>query len=162
MFDITVQTNIVITAALIAFVAIFRAALGAILQRKLRKLTGYGLVANAITSVLIVGVVIYLLYVWRFIQPIVESLVAFSAIAAVILLAVKDIWIENLLAGASMIGDKNIMVGTAVEIKGKTGKITEMTLTITKIKTKDGHTVIIPNRLFREEAFTIKKSAVKP
>lgn len=159
MFDQAVQINIVVTAALIAFVAAFRAVLGVVLQRKLKQLTGYQLLANAITSVLIIGVGIYLLYVWRVIQPIVESLVAFSAIAAVLLLAVKDIWIENLLAGVSMIGDKNIKVGTDVEVKGKAGKITEMTLTVTKIKTRDGHTVIVPNKLFREEAFTIKKYA---
>lgn len=144
------------TILVVAFVFIFRAVVGTVLKRKFGRLAGLSLLANALTSILIAGAVIYFLYVWEAIQTILEFLIAFSAITAVILFAVKDIWLENVLAGLSMIGEKNIKIGTEVEIKGKTGSITEMTLTVTKIKTKDGGTMIVPNRMFRQDAFVIK------
>ncbi|MEW6221893.1 MAG: mechanosensitive ion channel domain-containing protein [Candidatus Hadarchaeota archaeon] len=146
------------TILAIAAIFIFRAIVGKVLQRKLNRMVGHQLLANALTTIFSITMIIAILYAWGVIQPIVEFLIAFSAITAVILFTVKDIWVENLFAGISMIGDKTIKVGTEVEIKGKTGKIVEMTLTVTKIKDTGGNTVIVPNRLFRQEAFVVKSA----
>ena len=67
----------------------------------------------------------------------------------------KDIWISNLFAGISLIGDKLINVGSEVEVGGKRGKIVEMTLTVTKLKTADGDMIIVPNKKFREDVVVI-------
>jgi small-conductance mechanosensitive channel len=155
----TTANQIETTILVLAFVMIFRAVLGKIFQRKLRSLVGHQLLANAITSLLSVGVIIYTLYIWGVVQAIAEFLLAFSAITAVILFAVKDIWLENLFAGISMIRDELLDTGTEVEIGDKTGKIVEMTLTVTKVKTSNGAMMIVPNRMFRQQAFLIKKAS---
>lgn len=144
-----------ITLIVIVIAIIFRAVVGGVFKRKLRELVGHQLLANALTGILVIGLIIYLMYVWGIIQAIVELLVAFSAIGAVILFAVKDIWISNLLAGISLIGDKLIRMGTEVEVDGKRGEIVEMTLTHTKVKTADGHLMIVPNKKFREDVIVI-------
>jgi small-conductance mechanosensitive channel len=74
----------------------------------------------------------------------------------VLLFALKDIWISNVFAGISLIGDKSINIGTEVEIAGIRGRIAEITLTVTKVKTKDGRLMIVPNRKFKEDVVTIK------
>jgi small conductance mechanosensitive channel len=79
-----------------------------------------------------------------------------GALGVVILFALEDIWIQNVFAGISLIGDKSIKIGAEVEIAGVRGKITEMTLTITKLKTNDGRLMIVPNRKFKEDVITIK------
>ncbi len=149
------------TILVLIFVLVFRVTLGKIFSRKLKKLVGRQLLANAITSILSVGLIIFLLYVWGVVQAVVEMVLAFSAITAVILFAVKDIWLENLLAGVSLIRDKNIMAGTRVEIDGKSGNIVEMTLTVTKVEMADGSMMMVPNRIFREQIFLIKKVPVQ-
>lgn len=151
-----VDQRIVITLAVIAVVLAFRLAIGGILKRRLRELIGHQLLANMLTGVLSVGLVIYLLYVWGVIQAVVELMAAFGFIAAVVLFAVKDIWLNNLFAGISLIGDKLIDVGSEIEVAGKRGKIIEMTLTVTKVKTPDGNIVTVPNKKFREDIVVIK------
>jgi MscS family membrane protein len=74
----------------------------------------------------------------------------------VLLFALKDIWISNVFAGISLIGDKSISIGTEVEIAGIRGRIAEITLTVTKVKTKDGRLMVVPNRKFKEDVVTIK------
>ncbi len=150
------------TILFVSFVLIFRAVLGRILARKLKTLGGHQLLANAITSVLSVGVVIVLLYIWGVVQAVVEIFLAFSAITAVILFAIKDIWLENVLAGVSMLRDKILRIGTEVDIDGKSGEISEMTLTVTKVKMANGSTMIVPNRIFRQQIFAIKKASPEP
>ncbi len=144
-----------ITLVVIIAAIVFRALLGGLFKRKLRELIGHQLLANALTGIFVIALIIYLLNVWGIIQALVELLVAFSAIAAVVLFAVKDIWISNLLAGVSLIGDKLVKIGTDVEVDGKRGKIVEMTLTLTKVKTADGHLMIVPNKKFREEVVVV-------
>jgi len=155
MFDPTFD-KIIITVVVVAAVAIFRLTLGAILRRKLRELAGHQLLANFITGILSIALVFYLFTVWGITQALVEWFAALGAIAAVLLFTMKDVWITNLFAGISLIGDKSIDVGTDVEVQGKRGKIVEMTLTITKVKTADGDLMIVPNKKFRDEIVVIR------
>jgi small-conductance mechanosensitive channel len=155
MFDPTID-KIVITIVVVAAIAIFRLTLGAILKRKLRELIGHQILANFITAIFSIAAVIYLLNVWGITQLLVEWLATLGVMAAILILVVKDIWIDNLFAGISLIGDKSIDIGTDVEIQGKRGKIVEMTLILTKVKTADGNLVVVPNKKFREEMVIIR------
>jgi small-conductance mechanosensitive channel len=155
MFDQTID-KIVITIVVVAAVAIFRLTLGAIFRRKLRELAGYQLLTNFVTGILSVAIVFYLFTVWGITQALIEWLAALGTITAVLLFTMKDVWITNLLTGVSLIGDKSIDVGMDVEIDGKRGKIVEMTLTLTKVKTADGNMMIVPNRKFREAIVVIR------
>ena len=155
MFDTTLD-KIIITLVVVVAAIIFRLTLGAILKRKLRELPGHQLLANFIAIVLSVVLVFYLFTVWGITQALFEWLAALGTITAVLLITMKDVWITNLFAGISLIGDKSIDIGTDVEIQGKRGKIVEMTLTITKVKTADGNLMIVPNKKFREEIVIVR------
>jgi len=157
MFDPTVD-KIIITIVVVVAVAVFRLTLGVVFKRKLRELAGYQLLANFIAVILLIVLVFYLLTVWGITQALIEWLAALGAITAVLLVTMKDVWITNLFAGISLIGDKSIDIGTDVEIQGKRGKIVEMTLTITKVKTADGNLMIVPNKKFREEIVVIRSA----
>jgi len=155
MFDPTFD-KIIITIVVVVAVAIFRLTLGVIFKRKLRELAGYQLLANFIAVILLIVLVFYLFTVWGITQALLEWLAALGTITAVLLITMKDVWITNLFAGISLIGDKSIDIGTDVEIQGKRGKIVEMTLTITKVKTADGNLMIVPNKKFREEIVIVR------
>lgn len=151
-----IDHRITVTLLVIAAAVIFRVAIGGVFKRKLRELVGHQLLANALTGILAVGLAFYLLYVWGVVQALAEMLATLGVIAAVLLFTLKDIWISNLFAGISLIGDKLINVGSEVEVAGKRGKIVEMTLTVTKVKTADGHLMIVPNKKFREDVVVIR------
>lgn len=149
--------RIVITLVALVVALIFRSAVGLIFKRKLRELVGYQLLANALTGALAIGLVFYLLYVWGIVRALVEMVATLGVIAIVLLFTIKDIWLSNLFAGFSLIGDKLINIGSEVEVAGKRGKIVEMTLTVTKIKTAGGDLIIVPNKKFREDVVVIVK-----
>ena len=155
MFDPTYD-KIIVTVAVIIAAIVFRLTLGAILKRKLRELAGHHLLANFITGILGIALVFYLFTVWGITQALVEWLAALGTITAVLLLTMKDVWITNLFAGISLIGDRSIDVGADVEVQGQRGKIVEMTLTLTKAKAADGNMMIVPNKKFREEIVVIR------
>jgi small-conductance mechanosensitive channel len=149
--------RVVITLVAGAVAIIFRATIGWIFKRKLRKLVGYQLLANALTGVLGIGLLFYLLYVWGVVGALIEMVATLGVIAMIFLFTIKDIWLSNLFAGLSLIGDKLINIGSEVEVAGKRGKIVEMTLTVTKVKTAGGNLIIVPNKKFREDVVVIMK-----
>jgi len=119
-------------------------------------LVGHQNLTNLILGIFTISSVLYILYLWDLPSLLMGILAPLSAFGVVFLFALKDIWISNVFAGISLIGDKSIDIGTEVEIAGMRGKIAEMTLTVTKVKTKDGRLMIVPNRKFREDVITIK------
>jgi len=155
MFDQRIVGTLVVIVVVIAF----RLVVGGILNRRFRELVGHNLLANTLTGILMIGAAFYLFYLWGIIQALVEAILTMGVIAAVLVFSIRDIWISNLFAGISLIGDKLINIGSEVEIGGKKGKIIEMTLTRTKIRTADGHLIIVPNKKFREEIVLIIKRA---
>jgi small-conductance mechanosensitive channel len=153
--------RIVTTLAVILAAAVFRIVIGRIFERKLRELVGHQLLANALTGVLGIGLMLYLLYVWDVVGALIEMIATFGVIATIFLFTIKDIWLSNLFAGLSLIGDKLINIGSEVEVAGKRGKIVEMTLTVTKVRTAEGDLIIVPNKKFREDVVIIKKGAIE-
>jgi small-conductance mechanosensitive channel len=152
-----VDQRLVYTLVVIVVVITFRLVLGGVFKRKLRELAGHVLLANTLTGILIIGLAFYLLYLWGIIQALVEITLTLGVITAVLLFTIKDIWVSNLFAGISLIGDKLINIGSEVEVGGKKGKIVEMTLTVTKVRTSDNRLMIVPNKKFREEIVVITK-----
>lgn len=149
--------RIVITLVVVAAAVIFRVVIGGVFKRKLRELVGHQLLANALTGVLVVGLTFYLLYVWGVVRALIEMVATLGVIAMIFLFTIKDIWLSNLFAGLSLIGDKLINIGSEVEIGGRRGKIVEMTLTVTNVKTASGDLIIVPNKKFREDVVVIVK-----
>lgn len=154
-----IEEKILVTLIVIAIALIFRIVIGSMFKRKLRELVGHQLLANVLTGVLGIALIIYLLYVWGVVMALVELLATFGILSTIFLFTIKDVWLSNLFAGISLIGDKMINVGSEVEIGGKRGKIVEMTLTVTKIKTKDGTLLIVPNKKFREDVVVVLKKS---
>ena len=152
-----VDQRLVYTLVVIVVVIAFRLVLGGVFKRKLRELAGHVLLANTLTGILIIGLAFYLLYLWGIIQALVEVSLTLGVITVVFLFTIKDIWISNLFAGISLIGDKLINIGSEVEVGGRKGKIVEMTLTVTKVRTSDNRLMIVPNKKFREEIVVITK-----
>jgi len=151
--------KILTTLAVILCAGIFRVAVGWLFKRRLRGAAGYQLLANTITGVLGIGLALYLLYVWEIIQALLEMLATFGLLATIFMWTIKDVWLSNVFAGLSLLGDRLIEVGKEVEISGKRGRIVEMTLTLTKIQTPEGDLVIVPNRKFREEAVVVVRNS---
>jgi len=150
-----IDERIVATVAVLACAVAFRLILGRALRRWLRGAPGYGLLANALAGVLGVAIAFYLLYLWNVIGALLELLTALGIVVTIFLLVIKDIWLSNVFAGFTLIGDRLIDIGSEVEICGKRGKIIEMSLTFTKLRTPDGELVIVPNRRFREEVVVV-------
>jgi small conductance mechanosensitive channel len=149
-------TKISVTLAVLAIILIFRASTSVLIRRKLGRLTGYQNLTNLITGIFTVSSTLYLLFLWDIPSLLIGILAPLGALGVVLLFALKDLWIQNFFAGISLIGDKSIKVGTEVEIAGVKGRIAEMTLTVTKVKTEDGRLMIVPNRKFKEDVITIK------
>jgi len=152
MFDIRVATTLVIVAVAFAFRLFF----GVIIERKLGELTGHQNLTNLISGIFAIGLTLLVLHIWDLISMLLSVLAALGVIGAVLLFALRDIWITNIFAGISLIGDKLIDIGSEVEIAGKRGKVVEITLTVTKMKTADGRLMIVPNKKFREDIVAIK------
>jgi len=75
-------------------------------------------------------------------------------------LGVKD-FIPNAIAGFFMQNNKKFRVGQVIKVKGMQGKIIEITLLETKIETKSGDVIYIPNSVLNRTEVTyirVKKS----
>jgi len=149
-------TRFIGTVVVFAIIIIFRLSTSLFVKRKFGALAGYQNLTNLISGIFTTGSVLYLLFLWNIPSLLVGILAPLGALGVVILFALKDIWIQNVFAGISLIGDKSIRIGAEVEIAGVRGRIIEMTLTITKLKTNDGRLMIVPNRKFKEDVITIK------
>jgi len=74
-----------------------------------------------------------------------------------IALGVKD-FIPNILAGIHLHRKDIIKEGDKIKVKGTEGKVISVELTETKLKTKKGDIIIIPNSmLVKEEIIKLKK-----
>ena len=149
-------TKISVTLVVLAIILIFRASTSALVRRKFGRLAGYQNLTNLISGIFTISSALYLSFFWDIPSLLMGILAPLGALGVVLLFALKDIWIQNVFAGISLIGDKSINIGTEVEIAGVQGRIAEMTLTVTKVKTKDGRIMIVPNRKFKEDVVTIK------
>ena len=149
-------TRIIGTLIVSAIIIIFSLSTSALVKRKFGRLAGYQNLTNLISGIFTISSALFLLFLWNIPSLLVGILAPLGALGVVVLFALKDIWIQNVFAGISLIGDKLIKIGAEVEISGVRGRITEMTLTVTKLKTNDERVMIVPNRKFKEDVITIK------
>lgn len=150
------ESQILTTIIVIIVIITFWIVLSSLFRRKLKRMVGHQRLSNSLSVIFTIVVLLYLLNIWGIIQAIAELFLAFSTISAVLLFAVKDVWISNMLTGISLIGDKKIKVGAEVEIEGKRGTVVELPLTITKLRTSDGRLIIVPNQKFRDAVIVVK------
>jgi small-conductance mechanosensitive channel len=146
------------TLVILAVIAAFRVLFGALVSRKLGKLRGHGSLTNSVSIILATCLVIILLYIWDIIPMLLSLFAALGVIGGALAFTLKDIWISNVLAGISLIGSKLIDIGSEIEVDGKRGRVIEMTLTTTKLRTTDGRIIMVPNRKFKEDIVTIIKA----
>jgi small-conductance mechanosensitive channel len=73
-----------------------------------------------------------------------------------IVLSVKD-FIPNVISGFIIHQKSTIKKGDIIQIASVTGKVADMTLLDTKLQTKNGDTIIIPNSNFTKKEFIKKK-----
>lgn len=90
--------------------------------------------------------------------------ILFTAVMIVIittvLLSVKD-FIPNMFAGFYIYYKGLLNIGDEIEVNGLKGRITEITLTRTSIRTPRGDTVIIPNSVMTKECVKKRKKTEK-
>ncbi|MBW2964407.1 mechanosensitive ion channel family protein [Candidatus Woesearchaeota archaeon] len=73
-------------------------------------------------------------------------------------LGIKD-FIPNAIAGFFMHSNKKFKVGQKIKVKGMQGRITEITLLETKIETKNGDVIFIPNSVLNKTEVTYVRAA---
>jgi len=144
------------TLAAIVVLAAIRLAVGELITRKLGGLVGHKALAHLCSALVFAGGVLYILYVWELFPVLLSVLAALGVIGVVLVFTLKDIWIANVFAGISLIGDKSIDVGIEVEIAGRRGRIEEISLTTTRVRLGDGGLMVVPNKKFREDVVVIR------
>lgn len=76
-------------------------------------------------------------------------------IAIGLFLSVKD-FVPNAISGIFIISRHKIEVGQTVKIKGIEGKVKKIDLLETKLETKTGHSIMIPNSYFVKNPVLVK------
>ena len=82
-----------------------------------------------------------------------EFLAATAAGAVIVGIALQDT-LGNLFAGLAVQIDKPFKIGHWVNINGREGQVTEVTWRATRIRTKAGNLVIVPNNALAKETIT--------
>jgi small conductance mechanosensitive channel len=72
-----------------------------------------------------------------------------GVIGIIVGLAVKD-YFSDILSGFLIFSEESVRVGDIIELDGRSGRISEITLRVTRLKTFDGEQVTIPNTLLRQ------------
>jgi len=101
--------------------------------------------AAAILALNTIGITILLINISFFI--------VITVLFIAMLLAIKD-FVPNLLAGIYLHSKEHFKEGDRVRIRGVEGRITEINLIETKIKTIDNDLIILPNSLFTKSKVT--------
>jgi small conductance mechanosensitive channel len=129
-----------------------------IIRFKLKKLRGYQKLANIFYGMAFLVLCLGLLHIWGILSLLISFAAALGIIGVMFGFAIIHVWLSNAIAGVSLLFDKFIVVGSRIEIGGKKGRITQITLTSTKMVTDDGKLMIIPNVSFRDRPYLIIKS----
>lgn len=70
-------------------------------------------------------------------------------------LAVKD-YFSDILSGFLIFSEESVRVGDIIEIDGRSGRVSEINLRVTRLKTFDGEQLTIPNTLLRQKTIVNK------
>ena len=113
---------------------------------------------------------IYFIFIIAALEKINISSVIFNLLAGAVLviiiisvfLGIKD-FVPNMIAGIFIAQKKVISVGDKIRVDGIEGKILQVQLTMTKIETKRGDILFIPNSKFiKSQVIKIAKKGAKP
>ena len=147
----------VYTAASLLTLAVLVYLVRGAMSRRLKGLQGYGRLVYLMVFGVAVSTAAWLAYLWGILQLFLGSLAAAGALGVVLLFGVLPL-MTDVINGVLVHLDRDINVGVDVEIDGKRGVIEEISLTRTKIASKDG-IIIFPNRRFRETAVIVRGPA---
>lgn len=150
MYDV----RIVETIAILFIFLIVRAILKNFIKKKTRMVEGHENLIQFMTFIILMGAIIYILNVWGWLSELLGIFATLGVIAVALIFTLKDVWISNVFASISL--DKMIKVGADIEINGQRGRIVDLTLTTTKIMTKDGRMMIVPNMRLKQDIVIIK------
>ncbi|MCS7118424.1 MAG: mechanosensitive ion channel family protein [Thaumarchaeota archaeon] len=106
-----------------------------------------------LSSLTVLGVLVYFAYRLELFDIVVGTLTAIGALGLVMGLGLVP-WLSDVYTGISLLLNPYIKIGTEVEIAGKRGRIIAITLTTTRIAGEDC-IVVVPNRKFRDEAVVV-------
>lgn len=95
----------------------------------------------------------YIAYLWRLFEFLVGVLATAGALGLLFALSLVP-YVSDIFAGISIVLDPRINVGSEVEVDGKRGVITEITLTRTIIS-GDECLIIVPNKKFRDSVVVV-------
>jgi small-conductance mechanosensitive channel len=151
-------SNIVYTLIAIVTFVIAVYILRGVIRFRLRKLRGYQKLANIFYSIAFLVLCLGLLHIWGILSLLISFAAALGIIGVMFGFAIIHVWLSNAIAGVSLLFDKLIVVGSRIEIDGIKGRITQITLTSTKMATDDGKLMIIPNVSFRDRPYLIIKA----
>lgn len=106
-----------------------------------------------LSSLTVLGVLVYFAYRLELFDVVVGTLTAIGALGLVMGLGLVP-WLSDIYTGISLLLNPYIKIGTEVEIAGKRGRIIAITLTTTRIA-GEGCIVVVPNRKFRDEIVVV-------
>ncbi|MCS7095440.1 MAG: mechanosensitive ion channel family protein [Thaumarchaeota archaeon] len=106
-----------------------------------------------LSSLTVLGVLVYFAYRLELFDIVVGTLTAIGALGLVMGFGLVP-WLSDVYTGISLLLNPYIKIGTEVEISGKRGRIIAITLTTTRIA-GENCIVIVPNRKFRDEAVVV-------
>ncbi len=129
--------------------------LRAIIKGKLKRLSGYQKLANILYGITFLVFVLVVMYILGILSLIVSVAAALGIIGVIFGFAFITAWLANAIAGVSLVFDREIEVGKRIEIDGKRGEVTQISLTSTKVLTDNGKLLIIPNSSFRTRPYLI-------
>ncbi len=126
-----------------------------IITGKLKRLRGYQKLADIFYGVIFLIFCLCLLYIWGILGLLVSLAATLGIIGVIFGFAIMNVWLSNAIAGVSLIFDKLISVGSRIKIDGEKGRVTQISLTSTKLITDDGKLLVIPNKSFRDRPYLI-------
>ncbi|MBI2147723.1 mechanosensitive ion channel [Candidatus Woesearchaeota archaeon] len=134
------------------------------LSAALKKATGKAIQVEKIGGIIIEYFVYFITVIMVLNQLHITTTVLHMISAAVLVvivisisLAVKD-FIPNAIAGIYLLKNSVVKVGEVIRVKGIEGKVTSITLVETKLETKEGDTVYVPNAaMVKTEVVKVQK-----
>jgi len=116
------------------------------------------IIAGSIVKYLVytISVVVSLNQIGLALHVVNSVLVVLLVVVAIgIFLGIKD-FIPNIMAGIYIVSKKKIKKGQRIKVKDVEGKVIDIELLETKLKTPKGHEIIIPNSFFVKNIVHIK------
>ena len=150
LFDLTLVFVITIAGYLLVRFVILK------LVRRIMRRSGVDEVfvnfASAILNILLMSIVVIIALDMIGVKT--GFLIAALAAVFIALLAAMQGWLQNVAAGLWMFFDYPFKLNELVEIAGKQGRVEEISLLTTKLRTRDNLEIILPNRTIVNNVIT--------